>query len=247
MRRVEGEPGFVLHQRPYRETSVLLEVFSLDYGRFSAVVKGLRGGGRQRQPWRSSLQPFNLLSLSWSGAGELKSLTDVQLQQSLPLAGQSLFCGFYLNEVLQRLLHPFDPHPDIFHHYQFCLGQLAAGEDLDISLRRFEFSLLAGLGFGFSAHSDTAGDAIDDDALYRYLPDQGFQRTRSADQATLFSGRHIKALAQGDLSGDNGRAARRWSRQLIHHLLGGRQLRSRELFATVLALEEGRGADSADK
>lgn len=241
MSRAVGEPCFILHQRPYRETSALVDVFSLDYGRFAAVAKGVRGSRRQRQSWRSSLQPFQLLSLSWTGSGEVKSLVEVQSQQSFPLAGRTLFCGFYLNELLQRLLHQFDPHPDIFHHYQYCLSQLCAGEEERTSLRRFEFSLLAALGFGFSGKQDILGNLIDGQAWYQFIPEQGFQRVHSQERG-YFCGSDILSLASGKINGESELAARRWSRQLIHHLLGGRPLRSRELFAAVVL---GENPDSA--
>lgn len=237
MPRIEGEPCFILHQRPYRETSALLEVFSLDHGRFSLVARGLRGGGRGRQAWRSGLQPFNLLGLSWSGRGELKTLTDVQLQHGYALSGRALFCGFYLNELLERLLHRFDPHPTIFHHYQYGLLCLAKGEE-KICLRRFEFALLAELGYGFNFARTAEGDPIRAEGRYRYEVERGFVAVPDSSARGML-GTHLQCLAQEEYSVEAEAVARQLSRMLINHLLGGRVLRSRELFATNL------GGDSA--
>ncbi|AKH69511.1 DNA replication and repair protein RecO [Spongiibacter sp. IMCC21906] len=234
MKRVEGEPCFILHQRPYRETSALLEVFSLDHGRFSVIAKGLRGGSRGRQAWRSALQPFNLLALSWSGRGELKTLTDAQLQKAFSLQGRALFCGFYLNELLERLLHRFDPHQNLFHHYQYSLDRLLNGEDEKRCLRRFEFSLLADLGYGFSLHLDGNGEGIIADNNYVFLPEQGFIPARQQEEI-VFSGTHLLELAKDDYSAEAELTGRRLSRLLLGQLLGSKPLRSRELFAATFA------------
>lgn len=234
MSRVEGDPCFILHQRPYRESSALLEVLSLDYGRFSAVAKGLRGGNRGRQAWRSALQPFNLLSLSWSGRSELKTLNDVQLQKLFPLSGRPLFCGFYLNELLERLLHRFDPHPKLFYHYQYSLGCLAEGKDEKRSLRRFEFALLAELGYGFSLESDGNGEPLLATESYIFLPEQGFLPAKSQG-AMVFSGSHLLELTEEDYSAEAELVGRRLSRLLLGQLLGNKPLRSRELFAATFA------------
>jgi len=231
MNRVEGELCFVLHIRPYRDTSALVNLFSPNYGRFTCVAKGLRGAGRSRQPWRAALQAFNLVGVSWQGRGELKSLIDAQHQQSYNLQGKALFCGLYVNELLERLLHQHDPQSDVFVLYTQCLTQLAVGEELETTLRRFEFGLLDALGYGlnFSVCHRT-GLAVMAEQTYCFQPAEGLVL---ADQGCglVFSGEVLLKLARGEFNHQTLPAAKRLSRLALQTLLGGKPLRSRALFA----------------
>ncbi|MEX1667616.1 DNA repair protein RecO [Zhongshania guokunii] len=231
MNRVEGELCFVLHIRPYRDTSALVNLFSPNYGRFTCVAKGLRGASRSRQSWRAALQAFNLVSVSWQGRGELKSLIDAQHQQTFSLQGKALFCGLYVNELLERLLHQHDPQIDVFVLYTQCLTQLAVGEDLETSLRCFEFGLLDVLGYGlnFSVCHRT-GSAIVAEQSYRFLVGEGLVLAEEASEA-VFSGEVLLQLARGGFNRDTLPAAKRLARLALLPLLGGKPLRSRALFA----------------
>lgn len=234
MNRVDGAPCFVLHLRPYRDTSALVDLFSLEHGKFTCVAKGLRGSGRSRQQWRAALQVFNLVSLSWQGKNELKSLLDVQQQQSFTLKGRAIFCGFYINELLERLLYPLDPHSDVFLSYTHCISQLAAGADLEPTLRRFEFGLLQSLGYGinfsFCSQSD---EAIDSNRFYYFDAGEGLVAASENTAGVVFSGSDLLSLAADDFSRETTlQAAKKLSRLALNTLLGDKPLRSRALFAS---------------
>src|SRR5216684_5984038 len=134
--RRDDQPGFVLHTYPYRETSAIVEAFSIAYGRVAMVARGAR---RARSELRGVLQAFQPLTLSWAGAGELKTLIKAEWRGGLPLVGGSaLLCGFYLNELLLKLLPREDAHPRLFRDYQITLSKLAGGAEQAPALRQFE-------------------------------------------------------------------------------------------------------------
>lgn len=238
MNRVDGAPCFVLHLRPYRDTSALVDLFSLEHGRFTCVAKGLRGSGRSRQQWRAALQVFNLVSVSWQGKGELKSLLDAQHQQSYTLKGRALYCGFYINELLERLLYRHDPHSDIFLNYTHCLSQLEQDEALEPILRRFEFSVLESLGYGvnlgFCAHSN---EPVQKERYYRFDSSEGLILTAENVSGLLFSGADLLQLSVDDYSGSALLAAKKITRLALSPLLGDKPLRSRSLFSSITAVE----------
>src|SRR6266513_1723333 len=139
--RRDDEPAFVLHTYPYRETSVIVEALTAAYGRVALVARGAR---RARSELRGVLQAFQPLSLSWSGAGELKTLVRADWRGGLPLVGGSaLLCGFYLNELLLKMLPREDAHPQLFMDYRNTLTRLASGDAQAPALRQFEVRLLA--------------------------------------------------------------------------------------------------------
>jgi DNA repair protein RecO (recombination protein O) len=132
VKRVELEPAFVLHTRVYRETSLIVEVFGRDTGRFGLVAKGAR---RPKSALRGMLQSFHPLLLSWSGSGELGLLTGAEPDGYMrPLAGKALFSGFYINELLMRLMHRHDPHPELFHYYRHAIESLNQAQGTDESM-----------------------------------------------------------------------------------------------------------------
>jgi DNA repair protein RecO (recombination protein O) len=138
--RVIAQPGFVLHSYPYKETSLIVEVFARDYGRVPVVAKGAK---RPHSKLRGVLQTFQPLQLSWSGKSEVRTLISAEwVGGLLPVEGSALLCGFYLNELLVKLLARDDPHPVLFDAYMSALNQLAHGEPAGIVLRKFELQLL---------------------------------------------------------------------------------------------------------
>jgi DNA repair protein RecO (recombination protein O) len=198
------EPAYVLHQRPYRDTSLLLEVFSFDHGRVGLVARGVKGKNKQRQ---ALLQPFVPLRLSWSGRGDLATLTDVEADGPLyNLTGQVLLSCFYLNELLTHLLHRHDPHPDLFQYYGYTLQQLDGltdGKQLQQWLRLFETQLLQEIGYGLVLENEVErGEAIELEAWYRYLPAQGpvlLTTTPRENDPLLFKGSALMAIAMQEL------------------------------------------------
>jgi len=250
--RVDLQPAFVLHRRPFRNSSLLVEAFSPEYGRLGLVANGVR---RPRAPWGSALQPFRANLLSWSGRGDLKTLVGLEPTQDGPaLEGRGLLSGFYLNELLLRLLPRDDPHPALFRYYAEALMELGRPEREQPALRRFEQRLLRELGYGLVCdHAiGVAGgptDArIDATAVYAYRPEAGPQLL-SADAAPdgrlVVRGCTLHALAAEDLHDpDVLTEARGLMRSLLAHYLGDRPLQSRELFREYLRLREPAQQDS---
>lgn len=226
--RIEAEPAFVLHSRPYRETSVIVELFTREYGRLGAIARGVRSE-RPRFP-RGALHPFQCLSLRLQGQGELPLLTDVDVQGQPPLLrGEALAAGLYVNELLMRLTERHDPHPPVFVRYAALLSELSAGPDrpgLAWALRRFERDLLAAMGYGLELGLEPdSGLPLDPAAEYLYDPEHGPRRLPSG------SGRDgCPGAALLDLRADRAPAAaqlavlRRVMRSVIRHHLGGRDL-----------------------
>lgn len=217
-------PAFVLHSRPYRETSALVDFFT-PQGRLSGVLRGARSK-------RGSLgRPFLLLEADWKGGGELKTI--IRLDAAgipLLLAGTALFSALYLNELLVRLLPVEDPHPLLFARYLATLNALAAGEAIEPLLRGFEWQLLEELGYGFPLDCAGDGQPLQAQASYRLHPDSGFERVEQL-QPGLFRGQDLLAISRGDWACPGSlAAAKRLMRQALAAHLGGRPLVSRELF-----------------
>ncbi|MDE3735752.1 MULTISPECIES: DNA repair protein RecO [Pseudomonas] len=220
-------PAFVLHSRAYRESSALVDFFT-PQGRLRAVMRGARG------KTGTLARPFLPLEAEFRGRGELKNVARLE-GGGIPnlLAGEALFSGLYLNELLIRLLPAEDAQPALFEHYAVTLQALAANRPLEPLLRAFEWRLLDELGYGFALDSDLAGQPIAPDGIYRLLPDAGLEPVGQL-QPGLFHGRELLALAEADWSAPGALgAAKRLMRQALAPHLGGRPLVSRELFMTI--------------
>jgi DNA repair protein RecO (recombination protein O) len=229
-------PAFVLHRRAYSNHSLLIEFFTPAEGRFPAIAKGIK---KARGHGSSLLQPFTPVLIRCSGRGEVKSLIDLEPAPAaaVPLRGRALYCGFYLNELLMRLLQRDDPHERLFEVYAHTLGQLSEGERLEHTLRRFEIRLLEELGFGLVLDREAeTGAPLEPDRLYHYSIEQG---PMPAQDGSL-RGSTLLALNRGqalDKQGD--RQARGLTRRVLTHYLGDRPLKSRELFRSLLPRGEG--------
>ncbi|MBK5941702.1 DNA repair protein RecO [Halochromatium roseum] len=165
--------GFVLHRRDYRNTSLLIELFTADEGRLACIAKGAKSAPRGRSALAALLQPFQPLWLGWVGRGEVKTLTRAEAAApSIALVAERLYCGFYLNELLIRLIDREDPHEALFVFYQQALADLVS-EPLDAVLRRFELRLLEELGYALDLQSDRQGKPIEPVRDYCYRSDQG--------------------------------------------------------------------------
>ena len=229
--RAALEPSYILHSRPYRESSALLEAYTRNHGRIGLVARGARGS---RSRWKNLLQPFRPLLLSWTQRGELGTLTDAdQVASPPPLEGEPLFCGMYANELLMRFLQRADPHPGLFDSYRDMLGQLAAGAAPQPILRLFEYRLLAAAGFGLQLEHEHGSDRpIRPGIWYRYEPDSGPVPTEPAavDDRQLVSGEALLALKSGQLQERHLGELKALMRRLIRHYLGDRPIRSQQLF-----------------
>ena len=239
-RSVELQPVWVLHSRPYRETSLIVDLLSRDHGKVSVVVNGARGSATKKgRPRRGQLlQPFTELLVSWTGKTELKTLKALEQGRVVPLVGERLFCGLYANELLQRLLQPWqavDGLPDL---YQWLIDHLVDNDlPLEPLLRLFEKQLLECLGYGlplgFEAES---GVQISAGQYYRYDPASGFWPlaegcSLSGYSMNSFSGATLLGFAQNSVqSNDALPELKRLMRMALAPLLGEKPLRSRELF-----------------
>jgi DNA repair protein RecO (recombination protein O) len=210
-----------------------LEVLTAEYGRVSLVARGARRTARGRSS-AAILQPFIPLLLSFSGRAELKTLTSSEVAGEVQtLRGERLFSGIYLNELLLRLLHRNDAHPGLFVAYGEAIASLASEESMDDILRRFEFSLLAELGYSFDLRVDGhSGEAVSEDRWYHYQQEFGLVENRTATEPDnpVFAGRDLLAIAAGEHSDSTRLAAKRLLRQALAGHLGEKPLKSRELF-----------------
>lgn len=232
MTRDQLQPAYVLHRRDYGDTSLLLEVFSAARGRLPLVAKGARRGRRAGGSQAALLQPFAPLLLAWTGRGEVRTLTRAEAAgRPVALLGDALYCGFYVNELLLRLLGRDEADQVVFGAYQQALAGLAAGE-LDGPLRRFELSLLEQLGYlpPLDREADT-GAPVRPDLRYVCDPERGPLAPDRADAAAV-AGATLLALQAGEpLTGAGAREARDLLRRLLAPHLGDKPLLSRTLFA----------------
>ncbi len=232
--RIQLVSAYLLHQRPYRETSALLEVFTASHGRVGLVARGLRSP-RSRQ--RGELQLFRALRLSWHARGELGTLTAVEADGPLSnFRGTVLYSGFYMNELLLRLLARHDPHPGIYAIYQTSMRNFALGLAIEPVLRVFEKKLLQELGYGLLLDRDcVTGDPVRPQLYYDYHLESGPVITSGeATQGFVFKGSSLLALAtETMITPEALHDAKRLTRAALNLYLGDKPLRSRELFTAM--------------
>ena len=233
--RVQDQPVYILHQRPFRDTSQILEIFSRDFGRLSVVSRGSRG---PKSRLKAILQPFQPLQANWSVRGEMPSLGQVETAsiKRPSLKSSALPCAFYINELIMRLLHKYDVHEDIFELYQKTLYGLSVAEDLELELRLFEKSLLKYLGFGLCLDVDAdSGSAVVKDRNYQYFIEHGPVEAGNIQNkeklALKVSGNSLLCFQGDDLS-DNAvrKEIKSLMRYVLAYYLGTKPLKSRELF-----------------
>jgi DNA repair protein RecO (recombination protein O) len=226
-RRADHEAGFVLHTYPYKETSLIVEVFSRRFGRVALLARGAR---RPRSAMRGVLLSFHPLRLTWSASAELGNLINAEWAGALqPLAGQGLMCGFYLNELLLRLLPRDDPHELLFDHYHAALSRLSAAQDSSGVLRAFEKRLLGELGYAPLLDRDAASRPIDPERMYVYEPERGPSLSNASRSGQLVvRGQTLLDVAADDYSRAETRdEARTLMRALIGERLHGQVLHTR--------------------
>ncbi len=232
-RRIELAPGYILHHRPWRDTSRILEVLTREHGRLTLFARGVRAPAAKLAP---VLQPFQLLLLSWSGRGEAPQLTRAErATAAAPLPGGCLMAAFYLNELLLRLTTRHDPQPLLFDHYHGVLERLRAGAALEPALRIFEKRLLTLVGYGLDLSSEARhGAPLEPDGFYDFRPGQGLVPVSARTPGAL-SGRSLLALNDESLSGARELAD---ARQVLQAALGacleGRPLATRAVAKSML-------------
>lgn len=229
--RVQLQPAFLLHRKPYRDTSLIVELFTEDYGRVGVVAKGARN---TRSRLKGILQPYHSLLVSWSGRGELVTLTGAESHgMTLFLQGDALVSGFYVNELLMRLLARHDPHPQLFASYSTTISSLAGGDNIDWTLRLFERDLLQELGYGLLlTHEGESGDEVVPQGLYHYDHEVGPRMVVNTEHSRkAFHGAALLALAAGQCEDTELRKECKWlMRDVLSNYIGKRPLASRELF-----------------
>ena len=243
VQRRDDQPAFVLHTYAYRETSLIVEAFTADHGRVAMVARGAK---RPRSETRGLLQAFQPLTLSWAGAAELKTLRNAQWRGGLPLPrGSALLCGFYLNELLLKLLAREDPHAALFRSYEEALVALTEREtsaEQGAVLRRFELRLLAELGYALPLTRDAdTGAAIEPAARYHYDFAKGPRAATAAEPGAHYArvrGATLLALSADDYSDPETAAdAKRLMREVLDHYLEERRIFSRRVVQDLQALD----------
>ena len=232
--RVLLQPAYVLHSQPFKNTSLLVDFFTIDYGRVRVVAKGAR---REKSKYRSLIQAFHPLLISFGGRGELKNLVAAEASHmAIVLKGKRLFSGMYVNEILSRLLHNYEEHKGLYKTYQDTLIALQGNSSIEILLRRFELNLLTELGYAINLNEDyISHQPIMKECQYRFTPDVGFELTDqdeiSSNDPRIFRGIDLIALRELTLDDPTAAmAAKRLLRLALGAHLGERPLSSRALF-----------------
>ena len=233
--RVDQQPSFVLHTRPWRETSLVVELLTRDHGRVAVVAKGAR---RPHSALRGVLMGFQSLAVDWSGGGEVKTLIRAERAGFQPLLdGRALLCGYYLNELVVHLSAREDPHPGVFEAYVAAVTALAGKAPPAPVLRRFELALLRELGYGVELEREAgSGVPVEAGQRYAYIIERGPVRGTVIDGVAV-DGQTLLALANDDFSAAQTLSeSKALLRLLINHHLGGRELQSRRVFKELQEL-----------
>ncbi|UTY58912.1 DNA repair protein RecO [Massilia sp. erpn] len=234
--KVAGQPAFVLHSYPYKETSLIVDLLTRDFGRVALIAKGAK---RPHSQLRGVLQTFQPLSASWSGKNELRTLTDAEwVGGMLPLERTALLCGFYLNELLVKLLARDDAHPALFDHYVATLNQLAHNEPPPIVLRKFERALLRETGVGADLTRCTVTrERVQSDVQYVVDPERGPRPERASDTAPRVAGKTLLDMENEDYADAQTQAqSKQLMRFLLAHHLGGAPLNTRQILIDLMQL-----------
>ena len=242
-RRVQQQPAYILHRRPFRDSSQILDVLTRDHGKVATVARGSRGS---KSRLAGVLRPFLPLRISWVAKSELGTLTGAEPDgRPLALKGDALLSAYYVNELLLYFLHRHDPQPEIFALYSETIPTLSS-MDVASVLRDFELELLSLLGYAVNlGHVAGTSEDIDPGANYDYRFEQGPVPVERSDGSLVFSGSTLLAIAARQFDDENVlRAANRLLRAVITHHLGGKELQSRKVLREV---HRGRIAPSENR
>jgi len=237
--RLEDDNAFVLHSYPFGDTSLVVEAFTRQYGRIGLLAKGAK---RPKSPLRAALLAFQPLAIGWSGRGELRTLTRAEwVGGQHALTGIAMMCGYYLNELLLKLLQRDDPHEGLFDAYACALLGLASGEPTQAVLRRFEIAMLREIGYALQLDCDAeCGTPLVAEERYAYVPERGpmaIHASGTAAGALELRGKTLLDMARGDfsdpLTATESKLLMRW---LIGHHLDQRTLNTRQLLLELQQL-----------
>ena len=238
-RRVLHQNSYILHTRPYSESSLLIDAFSRDYGRVSLLAKGAR---RLKSKVRGMIRPFQPLLLSWSGKGELQTLTGAESDYAIRVLAQPAWlCGCYMNELLIKLLHKYDPHEQLFDHYSDTLMLLERNKSPQVVLRFFEKRLLKEIGYGLVLTHDVKNNTpVIKDKTYRYYPDSGpiINDNADLDSVWVVAGSTLIALENEEFVNARQMTQSKYlMRALLNQSLQGRKLKSRSIVQHLNAIK----------
>lgn len=231
--KVAFSPTFVLHQRPFRETSIIMDVLSRDHGRISVIAKGSKQGKKSQS---ALLQPYQPLLMSWLGRSELQTLTAVEADgPAYLLQSKAALCGLYVNELMVKLLPQGEAEPELFAAYQQVLYRLQESNDHEVILRLFEKKLLSHLGYGLVIDREVeTGETIQSEQTYYYIADRGLYRWSSESKYPKVSGRSlIHLIKEEGFDRQSLTEIKQLMRMVIHFYLAGRPLHSRALFSPL--------------
>lgn len=245
-KRVQQEPGYVLHHRPFRDSSQILDLLTRDHGRIAVVARGSRGG---KSRLAGVLRPFLPLRVSWVARSDLGTLTGAEAAgPPAGLRGDALLSAYYVNELMLNFLHRDDPQPEVFALYAQTVVDLNGRERVAPALRDFELELLGLLGYAINLdHEGSSQTPIEDARYYDYRVEQGPVPVQRAEGPLVFDGATLRGIAARRFDDDGVmRAANRLLRAVIAYHLGGRELHSRKVLRDV---HRGRIAppDTADE
>jgi len=239
-KRVQQQDAWILHHRPFRDSSQILDVLTSDHGRIAVVARGSRGA---KSKLAGVLRPFLPLRVSWVARTDLGTLTGAEAAGApSSLRGDALLSAFYVNELLLNFLVRHDPQPEIFELYGAVLRALGQSDNVAASLRSFELELLSLLGYAVNLdHEAASNDDLDPEQHYDYRVEQGPVRVERGEGPMIFRGATLRAIAAEEF--DDAavlRAANRLLRHVVTHHLGGRELQSRKV---LLEVHRGRIAE----
>ncbi|HLD09569.1 MAG TPA: DNA repair protein RecO [Methylophilaceae bacterium] len=231
----DNQPVYVLHTYPFKETSLVVELFTRDFGRIAAVAKGAR---RPRSAMRGMLQSFQPLIGAWSGKLELKNLHSLEWGSGLlVLQGEALICGFYLNELLLRLLPREDAHETLFDYYGQALRTLTLGKDLGTTLRRFELRMLQEMGYAVPLERDEHESPIEAERDYCYIAERGACSPSFGQNGLQLSGKTLLDMVQDNYTDpQTQQQSKQLMRALLAHYLGDKPLYTRQLLIDLQGL-----------
>lgn len=236
-RREQQQPAYVLHHRPFRDSSQILDMITRDHGRVSLVARGSRGS---KSRLAGVLRPFLPLRVSWVAKSDLGTMTGAEVAgRPAGMTGDAMLSAFYVNELLLHFLHRFDPQPEIFSLYEEVMKALVSASNIAASLRSFELEFLSLLGYAVNLeHEYGSQDSLADEQNYQFRMEQGAVPVGRADGPLTYSGAVLKGIAEQRFEDpDILRAANRLLREIIGFHLGGKELKSRKV---LLELHRGR-------
>ena len=245
-RRIQNEPAWLLHHRPFRDSSQILDILSRDHGRLAVVAKGSRGA---KSKLRGILRPFLPLQLSWVIRSDLGTLTDAEMDSApLSLTGDALLSGYYVNELILKLTHRHDPQPEIFAAYGKTIERLAGSRDVAPHLRQFEIELLGMLGYALNLDHDTESrEPLRPQQQYEYRAEKGPVPVSDREGSMVFTGAELDAIRKEQFDDRTVlKNAAKLLRQVIAHHLDGQELKTRKVLREMHRSTDKKEAKEVD-